>query len=131
MLLAVAPCAEQQRQSNHAVEHDHHHREHRVACERGIIVAMGHHGRNAHDFDRCDRERQDQRAIGLAEPQRELFGVTHDAKRRTQHGCKEPSENERPAERASEIGKQDIARQEESEARRVAESEEPIVAEGR
>ena len=36
-LLVVAQSADQQRQADHAVQHDHHHGEHRVAGERGHV----------------------------------------------------------------------------------------------
>jgi hypothetical protein len=71
VLLAVPEAAHQQRQPDHAVKDDHHDREQRVAHQRRVVLAVQHDRRDARDLDDRDRERQDQRAVRLAEPHRE------------------------------------------------------------
>jgi hypothetical protein len=95
----IAQATQQQRHADKSVEHDHHHREHRVARQRRIGVASRHDDGDGHDFDARDRQRQDHRAIRFAEHRCETLGVAN-------HGCaaeddhrEEPDEHQRAEQR--------------------------------
>ena len=77
-LLAVAQRAEQHAGADHAVGDDHDGRVHRVARERGLVLAAGeHHRDDQRRLDRGDGQREDERAERLADPVRDDLGVMH------------------------------------------------------
>jgi hypothetical protein len=78
VLLSVPETTHEQRQPDHAVQDDHHNREQRVTRQGRVVLTVQHDCRDACDLDDRDRERQDQRAVRLAEPHRESVGVAHD-----------------------------------------------------
>jgi hypothetical protein len=73
------------------VEDDHRHREHRVPADGGR-AAPEHHRADQHDLDRDDAEREDQRAVGLAEHLREVVGGDGHAERAPQDHAQDPDE---------------------------------------
>ena len=46
----MSQAAQQKRQTDHAVKHDHQHGEHGVSCQRGVVAA-GQHDRRDHGDD--------------------------------------------------------------------------------
>jgi len=78
MLLARAPAAQQQRTADHAAKNNHDDGKQHITHQRGIVLAIQHDGGNAHHFDGGHRQRQNKRAIGLAEDFCDLVCVPHD-----------------------------------------------------
>jgi hypothetical protein len=74
----MAPTAEQEREADHQVEHDHHHGEESVAGKRRVIGAVEHHRRDAGDLDEGDRQGKDQCAVRFAQASGQVVGMAHD-----------------------------------------------------
>ena len=93
-LLPIAQRAHQQRRANHAVEHDHQGGEHGVAREGRVVLAMQDDRRHERDLDDDHRNREHQRAVGLAEMAGDGVGMAHHAEGATEHGPEDPQEGE-------------------------------------
>ena len=76
-LLAIARASDQQAEADHAVQHDRHRREHRVAGERVFAPAARreHGGHDQRGLDHRDGEGEQHRAERLADLQRDHLGV--------------------------------------------------------
>ena len=77
VLLAVPQAADQDADADQPVADDHHHREHGIARQRRHGLVAEHDGRDQRHLDDGDRERQQQRAVGLADPLGDRFGMMH------------------------------------------------------
>jgi hypothetical protein len=111
-LLVVAQSAQEQREADKAVHHDHNNGEHRVAGERWICFASQHHRTNSHDLDTADAERQDQRAVRFARYDGELVRIGDHHQGADDNGAEEPQED-RNAYRRAEAGRQQLVIEEE------------------
>ena len=75
-LLEMSACAQDQAETDHAVEYDHHRREHRVAGHPVAAVGAGEHDRHDEpDLDHRHGDREQDRAERFAELQRQNLGV--------------------------------------------------------
>ena len=125
-LLAVAKAAQQQRDPDHAIEHNHHHAEHRVACQRGFALPGQHDRRDHHHFDADDGKRKHQCAQGLAQPYRQALSVMHDGKGCTHDDGKEPNQHQGEPERIREIGEPPFAKQQKRSRRGEGHRQQPL-----
>ena len=74
----VGERADENADSDHAVDDDHDRRKDRVARERGFVGAAGqHHRQDEGHLDHRDRDREHERAVGLAHAMRHHLGVVH------------------------------------------------------
>ena len=99
------------REPNHAVEHDHHDAEHRVASQRGLALAGEHDRGNHHHFDANDGERQDQRSQRLSEPHRQALRMVHHGEGRAHDDGEKPNEHQGEPQRIGQIGQPAFAKQ--------------------
>ncbi len=98
ILLAVAQAADEDAEPDEAVTHDHHHRKHGVARQRRLRLVAEHDGGDQRDLDDGDRERQQQRAVGLADSLGDHLGMMH----RCEHGAEQDGQQhgrEQPSRR--------------------------------
>ena len=103
VLRVVLEAADDQREPDDAVEHDHRHREHRVPPD-GRRAAAEHHRADQHDLDGDDAEGEDQRAVRLAEHLREVVGGDDHAERAPQDHAQDPDEQQRRRAGRAEVG---------------------------
>ena len=75
-LLEVSACAKDKAETHHAVENDHHRREHRVPGDALAALGPSEHDRdNEPGFDHRHRDREKDRAKRFAKLEREHLGV--------------------------------------------------------
>ncbi len=103
-LLVVAEAAEQQGQPQKTVQHQHDHGKHRVARERGLVRAGGHHERHHRHLQSGDRQRQQQRARRFAQPVRQDFRMAHDGDGRRQDDPADDGEQQHQQHRLVQCG---------------------------
>ncbi len=87
LLLSMPPAADQQTQAYHAVQEDHHHGEQRIARQRGAVVATHHDRGDAHYLDQGDGQRQDQCAVGFAQPLSQMIRMADNGKCGAHYGA--------------------------------------------
>ena len=63
----MAQSADQQAQADDGVEDDHRHRHHRIAGNRRVIAGAEQNRGDEDDLDEADRDREDERTVGIAE----------------------------------------------------------------
>ena len=113
-LLVMPQAAEQQAQPDRAVEHEHDDGEHGVAGDRRARRAGRDRGDDERHLDDGNRHREDQRAVGFAEPFREMLGMAHHAERAPQDGGEQPAEqHERQRGALRRRGEPTVAKQQE------------------
>ena len=117
-LLVMAQAADQEPEADDAVQHDHQHREHRVAAERRRVLGREHHGGDQRDLDDDDGERQHQRAERLAEPVGQLLRLVHHAEGRPDDDGEQPCEQAGRRERLRQVAEPVLAEPREGENRR-------------
>ncbi len=110
-LLVVADAADQQSEADHPVQNNDEDREHGVAGEHRIGVAVQHHRGDHRHFDADHGDGEDQRAIRLAEELGKAVGMAHDPEGAPHHDREDPDEQP-------------------DQLRRVVEAVEPILADG-
>jgi hypothetical protein len=84
VLLAIAQPADEDADADQAIADDHHHRKHGVARQRRHRFFAEHQCCDQRDLDDGDRKRQEQRAIGLADPVRDHLRMMHGGKHRAE-----------------------------------------------
>jgi hypothetical protein len=92
-LLAMAQAARQQADAHHQVHDDHHHREDRVAPDGRKVARAQQHRGDQDDFDQHDGQREDQRAVGLAQLVGQVVRLAHHAEGRGDDGAEQQDED--------------------------------------
>ena len=116
-LLPVPQPAQQERQADHPVEDDHHHGEHGVPRDRRFLPGGVHHRPDHHHLDAGDRESENQRPQRLAQLMGQVFGVSHDGKRRQQDDDKQPREQKGEPGKPGQFGQPVVAERQEQPGR--------------
>ena len=75
ILLAVTQAADQDADADQPVADDHHHRKHGIARQRRHRFFAEHDGGDQRHLDDGDGQRQQQRAVGLADPLGDHLGM--------------------------------------------------------
>jgi hypothetical protein len=90
----VLQPADQQAKSDGAVQHDLDDGPNRIAGDRRAAGCCGDCGDDERHLDDGDRQRQDQRAVGLAEPLGQMLGMPHHAECAPQDRGEQPGEQQ-------------------------------------
>jgi hypothetical protein len=109
LLLLVAQRPDDDRDADHGVQHDHHHRIDRVARQGRVRIAGQHDGGHDRDLDRDHRQGQDQRAIGLAAILRQRLGMTDHAEGAPDHDAEQDDEQRGGEGEVREIARPAVA----------------------
>ena len=114
-------------QPHHAVEDDHHHRKERVPNQRGIVGSVQHDRGNTDHLDGRNGERQNQRAIRFAQPNRQMVRMPDHSQDRPQHGSEEPCEYERQPDWIGQMSHDRVSKSQKGKTARHADDEKPFL----